>query len=450
MMTASFALATFTLGGCATTPWGAGSASTSVEADEIASQKAELARKEVALAELQLQLEAERERLNVRDESGSMASQTEIDRDNSGLIPPDPKPGECYARVIVDAQYKAVAERKLKKEASQRIDVIPASYETVPETVIVKAASTKLEVIPAKYKKAKESVMIKPETIKLEAVPAVYETKKERIEVAPAVWETVDFPAEYKTVRETTVIPEYTEWRLVKDQSVRGRAALASSSQMAGSDGEYEVLETRVEDTGDLMCLVRIPAKEVTFDKQVVAKAAYTKKKLVSEAEYKTVTKRVVKTPATTRQVTIPAEYRMVEVTKLVQPETTRAIDIPAEYAEVQVTKLVRATSERKVPIPEEYTVVHRREKIRELREEWRSVLCKVNENEETVMALQSALNEENGCQSGTSGRVCVAVDGDLGPNTYNAVQEFAKKEGLSWGNKYVTMEVVHSLGLEL
>lgn len=451
IVVATFALATFALGGCATSPWGTGSASTGAEAEEIALQKAELVRKEADLARRSEELEAERRRLeNALGEVQTASSRTESGSAGRSLIPPDPKPGECYARVIVDAQYRSVAERKLKKQKSQRIEVIPASYEEVSETVLVKEASTRLEVVPARYETVLEEVMVKPETIKLVPVPAEYETIEERKLVAPEVWKTRDFPAEYKTVKETEVIPEYTEWRRVSDQSARGRAALASSSRMAASDGDYEILETRVEDTGDLMCLVRIPEKVVTYDKQVVARPARTEKELVSEEVWETVTRTVVKTPATTREVRIPPEYRMVEVTKLVEPATTREIEIPAEYAEVKVTKLIKEAQERKFDIPAEYDVVNRREKIHDLREEWRSVLCKVNETPEIVMALQSALNEKNECQNRTSGDRCVVVDGHLGKRTVKAAQIFARDNGLSSGNNYVTMEVVRALGVKL
>ena len=138
----------------------------------------------------------------------------------------------------------------------------------------------------------------------------------------------------------------------------------------------------------------------------------------------------------------------MVEVTKEVKPETTREIEIPAEYAEFQVRKLDQEAKEREVDVPEEYKVLTRREKIGDLRSEWRSVLCEINVTADTVTTLQLALNKENACQSDTSSEGCLTVDGHLGPNTLNAVQRFAKKKGLSSGNNYVTMEVVSALGL--
>ena len=45
------------------------------------------------------------------------------------LLPPDAKAGECYARVYVPPTYKTVTEERLKRAASERLEVIPAKYE---------------------------------------------------------------------------------------------------------------------------------------------------------------------------------------------------------------------------------------------------------------------------------------------------------------------------------
>ncbi|MBT8085270.1 MAG: hypothetical protein HKN35_07080 [Woeseia sp.] len=441
---AAFALITLCVGGCASAPWDSTNAANQNAAAELESQKTELARKDEALRALRLQLEAQSALLK---ETEALA-QTNAGRDNGGLIPPDPKPGECYARVIVYPQYATVAELKVKKEASERIEIIPARYETAPEKVLIKEASTRLEVIPAKYETVREQVLIKPEVTKLEVVPAVYETIQVEMLVEPAVTETVEIPAQYKTVTETVVVPEHTEWKLVSDLGARGRPASAGAASAGDQVGDYEILETRMEDTGDLMCLVVIPEVKKTFEKEVLVKAAYTTTRTVREPVYKTVERTVLKTPATKREITIPAEYRTVEVTRLVQPETTREITIPAEYAEVPVRKLLEPAAERRIAVPAEFTQVTRQEKVRDLHTEWRAVLCDVNMTRDNVRALQTALNEKGACQCGTSGNAC-QVDGVIGKCTMNAVQRYAKQKRLSSGNNYVTMEVVRDLGLE-
>lgn len=445
---AIFAAATVALAGCAGGLTGTGSKSDSSVAAEIAAQKDALARKEAALEQLRIELEAERAQLSQLGEQGAADSMTVSANDNSSLIPPEPKPGECYARVLVYPQYATIAEPKLKKEAGDRIEITPARYETVYEDVLVKEASTRLEVIPAKYETVQEQVLVKPAITKLEAVPAVYEEMEVEMLVEPAVTETIEVPAEYKTVHEKVVIPEHTEWKLVSDLDARGRAASSSAAQVGDRIGGFEVLETRIEDTGDLMCLVVIPRVEKTFEKQVLVKPASTITRTVREPVYKTVKRTVLKEPAREREITIPAEYRTVDVVKLVRPATTREIVIPAEYDKVPVRKLVAPAQERRVEIPAEFEQVTRREKVSDLRTEWRSVLCDLNMTRDNVKALQTKLNEKGVCRCGSSGREC-AVDGVAGKCTWESVKRYAQQKRLSSGNNYVTMEVIEDLGLD-
>ncbi len=473
IVTATVALASFVIGGCASTPWGNESASTIAAASEIELQKAELARKEEALAQQQLQLEAERVRLtDVRNELESAATQTSRTGTRYGLTPLDLKPGECYAQVIIPAKYKITSERVVKREKSDRIEIIPARYETVKEKHVVKEKATRLEVIPAQYEIVQERVLVKPATTKLEVVPAVYETIAERVLVKPATTKLEVVPAVYETIEESVVDqPARTEWMLGDGIGTRSGVAPASATQTIERYGDYKVLETRVEDTGELMCLVEIPATYKIIKKEVLKEPASTRRVESSEAVYQTVKKTVLKTPATTRkvesspavyqtvkktvlktpsktrEVEIPAEYRTVEVTKMVQPARERHIPIAAEYRTVEVTKEVQPASERHIPIAAEYRIQKSKEKISDERIEWRPVLCELNMNRENVQALQSALNEKGSCQCGPNGNEC-QVDGVLGQCTYNGVQRFAEQNGLSWGNNYVTLDVIRALGL--
>jgi hypothetical protein len=69
--------------------------------------------------------------------------------------------------------------------------------------------------------------------------------------------------------------------------------------------------------TGKIMCLVEIPAKYETVQKQVLVK------------------------PATTREVEIPAQYEMQKVTKMTEPAQEKHIEIPAQYQTVTRTEKV-------------------------------------------------------------------------------------------------------------
>ena len=250
--------------------------------------------------------------------------------DSSSLFPPNPKLGECYARVLIPAQYSTSTVQVLILEEAERIEAIPARYETVTEQVLVREASTRVEVIPAEYEEVQERVLVRPASKRLEEVPATYRTVSEQV---------LDKPA-------------HSVWK-------RGPAS---------SFGADKVVDTRTTDTGEIMCLVEVPAT------------------------YKTVKRTVVDTPAAVREVEVPAEYTTVSRRVVKRPAETREIEIPAEYGTVEVTKLVTPAESRAVKIPAEYDTVTKREKVADERLEWRQVVCEVNLTADNVRALQTAL----------------------------------------------------------
>lgn len=453
IITVTVALTTFVLGGCASTPWGNARSSTGADATEIESQKSELARREDALAQQQSQLDAERAQLaDARNEmeAEAAAMQTNGTGSSNGLIPPDPQPGECYARVIIPATYKAVIERITTWPEVDRIKIIPAKYDFVDEPILIKEASTRFEVVRAQYEIVEEPVMIKPPTIELQVVDAVYETVLERVLVKEATIETFPVPPAYEDAEEKVLVREYrTEWKRATDIGTGGSVALASATQTIQRYGDYKVLKTRIEDTGVLMCLVEIPAIYEIIPKKVLVKEASTRTEETTGPEYEMIEKKILKTPAMVRQVEKPAEYRMVEMIRETNPETTRKFDVPAEYRTVSVRRMVESASADKepIPIPAEYVMVNTSRKLDKEDIQWRPVLCEVNMTRENVSVLQSALNGTDSCRCGPNRNAC-QVDGIIGQCTLQAVQLFAKQKGLSWGNNYITMDVVRALGL--
>jgi Putative peptidoglycan binding domain len=215
------------------------------------------------------------------------------------LLPPNAKPGECYARVFVPPTYKTETAQVVTREAAERVEIIPARYEKVTEQVLVREASKKVEVVPETYEWVEERVMVKPAFERIVEVPAVYETVKETV---------VDRPA-------------HTVWK-------KGTGPIQ-----------------KIDDaTGEILCLVEVPATYKTVTKTVL-KTPATTRKVEIPAEYVTVRKQVMKTPSTTREVTIPAEYKTVEIQKLVSPAEEKRVQIPAEQQ--SVTKTVVASEGR-------------------------------------------------------------------------------------------------------
>ena len=215
------------------------------------------------------------------------------------LLPPNAKPGECYARVLVPPAYKTETAQVVTREASERVEIIPARYEKVTEQVLVREAGKKMEVVPATYEWVEEKILVKPVSERIIEVPAVYDTVKETV---------VDRPA-------------HSVWK----------------------KGEGPIQKVDYA-TGEIMCLVEVPATYKTVTKTVL-RTPGTTRKIEIPAEYTTVRKQVMKTPSTTREVTVPAEYKTVEIQKLVSPAEEKRVQIPAEQQ--TVTKTVVASEGR-------------------------------------------------------------------------------------------------------
>jgi len=214
--------------------------------------------------------------------------------------------------------------------------------------------------------------MVSPASSRIESIPAVYETKSERV---------VDKAA-------------HTIWKQ--------------------GTGPIQRLD---ESTGEIMCLVEVPAT------------------------YRTITKQVVKTPASTRTVNVPAEYKTVTRRVVDQAAYTKEVAIPAKYSTVKVTELVTPASERRVAIPAKYQTVESRKLVTEGEMAWREILCDTNTTPGKVREIQGALK--------SAGYNPGSVDGQLGPSTVNAVSAYQKSKGLS-GNGVLTAKTVKSLGLSL
>ncbi len=337
--------------------------------DDLAAKNAELqasvSKLETDLMTREQALSAEQMKLSEYEQRLRMA-ETQTGEPN---LPPNAKPGECYARVFIPPKYETATKQVLKQAADEKVQLVPAQFQWAEERVLVKEASTRLEVIPAKYNTVEERVLVKEASEELVSEPAVYANEVEKLLVRPA----------------------YTTWK-------KGR-------------GPIEKID---DTTGEIMCLVEVPA------------------------EYKTITKRVLVKPATTRKVTIPAEYRTVKKRVMAEPPKTVTVEIPAEYRTVRVKKLVTPAKEQRIAIPASYETVTEQKLVSGGKLQWRSILCETNTTPDVVTSLQRALRKA-GYNPGM-------VDGILGDRTMEAVQAYQRAKGLPRGE--LTMDTLRSLGV--
>lgn len=293
-------------------------------------------------------------------------------------LPPGAKPGECYVRAVVPAQYGTETERVLMKGASTRIEVVPAEFQDVEERVLVRPATTRLEAVPPVFAEVEERVLVRPATTRLEPVPATYRTETEQILVRPA----------------------YSVWK--------------RSSELTTAERTQQGIDPGA---GDILCLVAMPA------------------------EYKTVTREVLATPATTREIQVPAEYITVKKTVLKTPATTREIEVPAEYRTVTVRKTVAPERQTTIEIPAEYDTVTRQVVKSTADTEWREVLCDNNATPATLATLQQSLRQA-GFDPGRD-------DGKVDRKVMAAVRAFQQAKGLPVdGDRYINMATVKALGV--
>ena len=331
----------------------------------------------------------------------------------AGLPADTAKPGQCFVEYYKPAKFRTDKQQVVKKEESERIEVIPPKYEWVEEKVLVQEASTKVVKVPAVYETVTERVMVSPATtvwkkgrgpreridnttgeiMCLVEIPAKYKTITKRVIKTPETTKTIEIPAKYAVQRvrklveparevRKTIPAEYTE--------ITKRTKVADESVSWYLKGE--VPPDAGKPTGNMLCLNEKPA------------------------QYKTVTKRVLKTPATTKRIEIPAKYKTVRVRKLVQP-----------------------ASERRIPVPAKTSKVVKRVKIQDERLEWRQILCDTNTTPGIVKRVQRALKDA-GFDPGP-------IDGNLGQQTLRAIDAYQRKNGMARGG--LTMATIRALNIQ-
>ncbi|MDD9893023.1 MAG: peptidoglycan-binding domain-containing protein [Gammaproteobacteria bacterium] len=324
---------------------------------------------EARIAKLQQENEALRDAVVATSAQGGSAPASSSN--GTADLPPNAKAGECYARVLEPAVYETRTETITVREASERVELTDPVYEWVEKEVVVKEAWEEVvEVTPAEYGSVEETVIVKEATEKLEIVEAVYEDQTEEVLVKPA----------------------YTTWK-------QGR-------------GPIERIDHA---TGEIMCLVEIPA------------------------EYKTVTRTVLVTPETTTRTVIPAETEVVTRRVMTKAPEVKRVTHPAETKIIKVKQLVKGPEEVRIPVPAETKTITQEYKVSDGELRWRTVLCETNITGDVVKQLQAALKRE--------GYDPVWIDGVYGDKTRQAVTQYQKDNGMASGG--LTFETLDKLGVE-
>ncbi len=269
--------------------------------------------------------------------------------DGTDVLPANARAGECYAKVMIPAEYKTETENVVIRDAANKIEVIPAKYETTEMRVAVKEAASKLVAVPATYETVKEQIEIEPaHTVWRTSPDAKAKIADPRlVAAAGALGVPADAkpgqcfnefykPAEFKTEAQKVLLKEAAETIAINDPEFKleeERVLIKeASTKIVEVPAQFEEVQEQVLEspayttwkvgkgpnqridnaTGEIMCLVEVPAK------------------------YRTVTKRVLKTPATTKVVEIPAQYSTVKVNKLAAPAKEQRAKTEAEFQTIE------------------------------------------------------------------------------------------------------------------
>ena len=270
----------------------------------------------------------------------------------------------------------------------------PPKYENVTEQVLMEEAGDNVEVIPAEYAWQEQKLISEEASYRLEVQPATFEWVEEKVEISPATERLTKVQAKYEWVEERVLDkPAHTVWK-------KGRG----------------LVEKVDNGTGEVMCKVDVPAS------------------------YKSVRKKILKTPSSVERVEVPAQFRTVRKRIMKTPPTTKKIEIPAKYELVRVKKLVKPAEQKITSNKPKYQTITRTQIVGEGKIAWQPVLCETNLNPTSIKAIQTALRAQ--------GYRSVRADGVFGGSTIRALKAFQKAKGLAVGG--ATLEALELLGVNI
>ena len=230
-----------------------------------------------------------------------------------GGYPVGAQPGQCFAQVRTPPLFESYTEQTVVSAGRVERHFAPAQYEWSERQVLIRPERAIRHVIPATYRTVTETVVIQPASVRVEHSPPVYDTVADRVLVHAA----------------------HTEWRRT----------------FVGPNGVLPP-GARVEPTGEVVCLVEVPA------------------------EYATVQRQVLRDPGHEVQIPVPAVTREVSRQVIDQPEHVDYERIPAEYGAEKVRRLARPAHTETVRVPPVFSSQVKQRLVSPGGLEWRQVDC--------------------------------------------------------------------------
>jgi hypothetical protein len=206
---------------------------------------------------------------------------------------PEACPGQCGAQGRAAARARSYVERVLVTPARHERRLVPAVYAWAEREVLAEPARTERHMIAGTYRTVTETEVVTPATTRVERIDPVYDTVPEQVMIRPT----------------------HTEWRRT----------------LVGPDGPAPT-NARAEATGEVVCLIEVPAEYRTVQHQVLRAPGRTLETPVP-AVTRTVTRQIIDQPEQVTETQVPAVYRTERYQRLMSPAHWECVDIPAVYA---------------------------------------------------------------------------------------------------------------------
>lgn len=261
--------------------------------------------------------------------------------------PPEGLPGECFARVLVPAQFENYTEQTVIDEGSNRVSVTAPQFQSASQQYVVRDAGMRYEVRQPVYRRVSEQVMVRPGYQTLQVVPGEYRTVTEQVEVSPP------------------------------------RLSWKPSTSLASMAG-VRITQTR---QGEVYCLVEEPG------------------------EVQNVSRRMQVRAESVRAIDVPPIYKTISRDVLVDPGGVREIPVPAQYGMLNVQHLVQPARQHSTPIAPQMGSINRKRQISGESFRWIKVLCETNATASAITEVQTMLHNQGYYQGPVSGVVNTSTE---------------------------------------
>lgn len=160
-------------------------------------------------------------------------------------VPPNAKPGECYAKVLIPAVKENVTKRiQVSEEQKVLARIIPAQYRVETEQILVREARQYWKPGTGPVTRKDE---ITGDIMCLVEEPAQYKTIEKRVLVTPEQPEYKLVPAQFETITKTNVIQaERWEWRRILCETNMGQNSVMRIQQALRAKGYNIAIDGRL------------------------------------------------------------------------------------------------------------------------------------------------------------------------------------------------------------